>query len=120
MSISVRSLPTVSKAQAPAQKRLGLAAHVLRALADAQVEGRRMDLDTLAAELGVESDDATTQEGVRVKKLRREDVRAAVSQLDAEGFVDASRMRLTLAGFAMGSSLSSRQAKLMPLHLVVG
>ena len=120
MANSVRSLPTVSKAQAPAQKRLGLAAHVLRTLADAQVEGRRMDLDTLADELGVETDDASTQEGVRVKKLRREDVRAAVSQLDSEGFVDASRMRLTLAGFAMGNALSSRQAKLMPLHLVVG
>lgn len=125
MSLSVRSLPTAAdstsnvatQSVAKSDKRLALAAHVLRAMATAQVEGRRLDLDGLAAELGVSSDDdAPLSDGVRARRLRREDVRAMVSQLDGEGFVDASRMRLTFAGFAMGSALSAR--KVMPLRLV--
>lgn len=116
MSLSVRSLPTVAKTSAPGEKRLALAAHVLKTMAQAQVDGRRLDLDALASALGVESDDASTAEGVRPRKLRREDVRAIVTQLDGEGFVDAARMRLTFAGFAMGSALSAR--KVMPLRLV--
>jgi len=65
-----------------------LSAHVLRAMAIAQVEGRRLDLETLVRELGV----------------RRGDVRRVVSALHREGYVDALRMRPTLIGFALGRS----------------
>ena len=109
---STPSLPTGAKSK----QQLALAAHVLREMAQAQVDGRRLDLDGLADVLGVEADDAPLHDGIRARRLRREDVRAIVSQLDREGFVDASRMRLTLAGFAMGTSLAPR--KVMPLRLV--
>ncbi len=98
------------------KQRLALAAHVLREMAQAQVDGRRLDLDGLAEALGVQADDAPLEDGIRARRLRREDVRSIVSQLDREGFVDAARMRLTLAGFTMGSSLAPR--KVMPLRLV--
>ena len=115
MSASVRRLPTASPSS-PARQ-LGLAAHVLRALADAQADARRIDLEMLCGLLGVD-ETAPAHEGVREKTLRREDVRAAVSRLDAEGFVDAARMRLTFAGFALGTALLPR--KVMPLRLVKG
>ncbi|CAN5510878.1 hypothetical protein BH09MYX1_BH09MYX1_25550 [soil metagenome] len=79
------------------------------------MDGRLLDLDGLAHELGV-TDDAPTEDGVRARQIRREDVRATVRQLHGEGFVDATRMRLSLAGFAMGSALAAR--KVMPLRLV--
>lgn len=63
-----------------------LPAHVLRALAQAQSEGRPSSLETLTQELGV----------------RRADVRRTVTLLHRQGFVDALRTRLTLAGFALG------------------
>jgi hypothetical protein len=63
-----------------------LGAHVLQALAQAQSEGGTASLDTLTQAL----------------RVRRGDVRRTVSQLHREGFVDALRMRLTLAGFALG------------------
>ena len=115
MSASVRRLPTAAPSS-PARQ-LGLAAHVLRALADAQADARRIDLEMLCELLGVD-DTAPAHEGVRAKTMRREDVRAAVSRLDAEGFVDAARMRLTFAGFALGTALLPR--KVMPLRLVKG
>jgi len=68
-----------------------IAPHILRALAEAQIEGRVMDLASLSLAI----------------QVRRGDVRAAVSALHREGLVDALRMRLSLAGFALGSSLLS-------------
>jgi hypothetical protein len=72
--------------------------HVLRALAEAQRDGRILDLDAIVLALGV----------------RRVDVRSVVSALHREGLVDALRMRLSLRGFALGSSL--RDATLPPLR----
>jgi DNA-binding IclR family transcriptional regulator len=63
-----------------------LSAYVLRALALAQSEGRASNLDTLTEELHV----------------RRGDVRRTITLLHREGYLDALRMRLTLAGFALG------------------
>ena len=37
------------------------------------------------------------------------EVRAMVTQLDREGFVDARRMRLTLAGLALAASLAGKR-----------
>jgi hypothetical protein len=65
-----------------------LSTHVLHALALAQMEGRRLDLETLVREL----------------RVRRGDVRKVVSALHREGYVDALRMRPTLMGFALGRS----------------
>jgi DNA-binding IclR family transcriptional regulator len=69
-----------------------LSAHVLHALSQAQVEGRRHDLQTLTQEL----------------KVRRGDIRRVVSALHREGYVDALRMRPTLAGFALGRTYASQ------------
>lgn len=66
-----------------------LAAHVLRTLARAQQRRRPMTLATLVDELGV----------------RKLDLREVVSRLHAQGFLDVTTMRLTLAGFAVGASL---------------
>jgi hypothetical protein len=73
-------------------KQQTLSAHILRSLATAQREGRCSTLETLVDEL----------------RVRRADVRTTVSSLDREGFVDATRMRLTLAGFALAASLANR------------
>jgi DNA-binding IclR family transcriptional regulator len=70
-----------------------LAPYVLRALAEAQQEGRVMDLETLALTL----------------KVRRPDIRKTVSALHREGLVDALRMRLSLAGFAMGTAFLGKE-----------
>jgi DNA-binding IscR family transcriptional regulator len=76
-----------------------VAAHVLRNLASAQSRGRLVRLDELALAIGV----------------RREDVRDVVTQLDAEGHVDAKRMRLTMTGLALAASM--RECKLAaPRH----
>ncbi len=69
-----------------------LSAHVLQALARAQSEGRAASLETLTQELGV----------------RRGDVRRTVTLLHRQGFADALRMRLTLAGFALGHAYLGR------------
>lgn len=71
-----------------------VAAHVLRNIAAAQSKGRLVRLDELALQIGV----------------RREDVRDVVSQLHAEGHVDAMRMRLTMTGLALAASM--RECKL--------
>lgn len=75
--------------------RFSLAAHVLRAMALAQSDERRVDLETLTADVGV----------------RRKDVRETLSALHQEGLVDVTRMRLTLAGFQLGSAFASRRLK---------
>jgi len=71
-----------------------VASHVLRELARNQLRGRVVRLDELATAIGV----------------RREDVRAVVTSLHAEGHVDAKRMRLTMTGLALATSM--RQCKL--------
>lgn len=75
-----------------------LAIHVMKRLTIAQTQERLLTLQDLAEDLGV----------------RRADVRRTVSALHQEGFVDALRLRLTLAGFALGSSLVD--ALLAPLR----
>jgi DNA-binding IclR family transcriptional regulator len=75
-----------------------LALHVLRFLASAQIRGRRVNLQDLVDGL----------------EVRRADVRRTVSALDAEGHLDATRMTLTLTGFALGTRLVD--AELPPLR----
>lgn len=70
-----------------------VSAYVLRALAMAQTEGRASTLETLIDEL----------------KIRRVDVRGAVSALHREGYLDVLRMRLTLRGFAIGRSFIGQE-----------
>ncbi len=72
--------------------RPNLAQHILRAMSVAQRDDRRVDLDGLSVELGA----------------RRADVRGALSALHQQGLVDVVKMRLTLAGFALGTSFASR------------
>jgi DNA-binding IscR family transcriptional regulator len=75
-----------------------IALHVLRALAESQLAGERMDLETLAEQV----------------RVRRRDLRAAVSSLHRAGLVDALRMRVSLRGFALGAALA--RAPLAPLR----
>jgi Mn-dependent DtxR family transcriptional regulator len=70
-----------------------VSAYVLRALAQAQTEGRSSTLQTLIDEL----------------HIRRADVRSAVSALHREGYLDVMRMRLTLQGFAVGRALLEKE-----------
>lgn len=81
---------------APSPKAIAL--HVLQALAAAQREGHRCTFEELSSEL----------------KVRRTDVRQALSSLHREGFVDVLKMRLTFAGFAIGQSLIGK--RLVPLR----
>ena len=94
------------------QRRLSLSADVLRSLY--AMRGGRVSLDDLADSLGASAIPA--RDGVRARAVRREDVREIVRKLDEEGFVDATRMRLTLQGLALAASLTER--RLVPLHLV--
>ena len=68
-----------------------IAAHVVVTLSLAQADGRALRLDELASEIGV----------------RKADVRNVVSSLHAEGHVDAMRLRLTMSGLALATSLAS-------------
>ena len=70
-----------------------LSMHILRALAEAQTEGRRSTLETLVEQV----------------QVRRRDVRAAVTGLHQQGLVDAIHMRLTLQGFAVGRALLAQE-----------
>ena len=70
-----------------------IAAHVVVTLSEAQAEGRALRLDELASEIGI----------------RKADVRNVVSSLHAEGHVDALRLRLTMTGLALATSLASCQ-----------
>lgn len=72
-----------------------IAARILRHLANAQTRGRLVRLDQLACDVGV----------------RRGDVRMIVTRLDAEGHVDAQRMRLTLSGLALAASMRGQQLR---------
>lgn len=67
-----------------------IAAHVIVALAEAQELGRNVRLDELASDLGV----------------RKADVRHVVTSLHTEGHLDALRLRLTMTGLALATSLS--------------
>jgi DNA-binding IscR family transcriptional regulator len=66
-----------------------IAPYILRTLAQAQTEGRCMDLETLSRDIAV----------------RKVDVRKTVSAMHQEGLLDALRLRLSLKGFALGRSL---------------
>lgn len=93
--MNVHTLPTGALAPNPrltALSKEALAAHVLQALARARLEGRSSNLETLTQELGV----------------RRGDVRRTITLLHHQGFVDALRTRLTLAGFALGRAYLER------------
>jgi hypothetical protein len=68
-----------------------LAARILRHLARAQARGRLVRLDELACDVGV----------------RRGDVRQVITRLDAEGHVDAQRMKLTMTGLVLAASMRS-------------
>ncbi len=70
-----------------------LAAHVLRAIA--RRRARVVTVDDVARTVGA----------------RRSDVRQVVTRLHEEGFVDALRMRPTLAGLAVATSLRSCKLK---------
>jgi biotin operon repressor len=70
-----------------------LSAYILQALALAQTEGRIVNLESLTDDL----------------KVRRKDIRAAVSQLHREGMLDVLTMRLSLRGFAIGRSLQGQR-----------
>ena len=94
------------------QQSLRLSADVLRSLYAMRDE--RVSLDVLCDALGASA--VPVRDGVRVRAVRREDVSEVVRRLDEEGFVDAMRMRLTLQGFALAASLTTR--RLVPLHLV--
>ncbi|HEU4406432.1 MAG TPA: hypothetical protein VFS43_14300 [Polyangiaceae bacterium] len=72
--------------------RQSLAENLLRAMSLAQREGRRVDLEGLTGELGA----------------RRADVRGTLSALHRQGLVDVTKMRLTLAGFALGAKFAAR------------
>jgi len=70
-----------------------LAPYVLRALAAHQLEGRRINLQTLVRDIGA----------------RQADLRRTVTALHGHGLVDGLRMRLTLSGFALGTALLHAQ-----------
>lgn len=70
-----------------------LAPHILRHLASAQRRGRPVTLDDVVTKL----------------KVRRVDVRAAITALHTQGLVDATTMRLTMQGFVIGSALTARK-----------
>ena len=99
---------------------LKLSADVLRALyaaASPPETGRsdeRITLDDLCEKVG--ANETPARDGVRVRAARREDVREIVRRLDDEGFVDALRMKLTLQGFTLAASLTTR--RLVPMHVV--
>ena len=81
-----------------------LAAHIVQVLA--RRRGRPLTLASLTEHVGA----------------RRADVRRMVTRLHAEGFVDALRMRATLAGFAVASALAAERPRALratrPLYAV--
>jgi DNA-binding IscR family transcriptional regulator len=77
-----------------------IAAHVVVTLAHAQELGRVVRLDELASDIGV----------------RKADVRDVVTRLHAEGHVDALRLRLTLSGFTLATSLASCKLRDLRQH----
>lgn len=75
-----------------------VAIHLLKAMTRAQRDDRLVDVSDLASDIGV----------------RRSDARRILSALHREGLVDVLRMRVTLAGFAIGSALADQ--RLTPLR----
>ncbi len=63
-----------------------LSLYILREMTIASSFGQRLDHASLASRVGV----------------RKEDVRAAVTSLHKEGYIDATTMRVCLAGFVLG------------------
>jgi transcription initiation factor IIE alpha subunit len=68
-----------------------IAAHVVVTLSQAHADGRVLRLDELAEEIGV----------------RKADVRNVVTSLHHEGHVDAMRLRLTMTGLALATTLAT-------------
>jgi DNA-binding IclR family transcriptional regulator len=91
----MKTHPTDSPDYAPRPERIAI--HVLHVMTTRQRAGKRTNLEDLAEALGV----------------RRNDVRRVVSFLHREGYLDALRMRLSLAGFALGSALSPAELPLL-------
>ncbi len=79
-----------------------LAIHVMKRLSMAQAQRRALTLTDLASELGV----------------RKADVRRVVTALHQQGYVDALRLRLTLAGFAIGAAVA--RVDLRPMRRPLG
>ena len=79
----------------PVLDRKAVAAHVLVALSVAAEEGRSVTVADVAETI----------------KVRRGDVREVVSQLHAEGHVDALRMRLSMTGLALARNLAKSTLK---------
>ncbi len=79
----------------PALDRNAIASHVLVALARAARAGKNVTAADLAETI----------------KVRRGDVREVVSQLHAEGHVDALRMRLTFSGLALARAFTKSTLK---------
>lgn len=79
----------------PVLDRKAVAAHVLVALSVAAEEGRSVTVADVAETI----------------KVRRGDVREVVSQLHAEGHLDALRMRLSMTGFALARNLAKANLK---------
>ena len=77
-----------------------LAVHVVVTMSDAQADGRVLRLDELAADLGV----------------RKADVRHVITRLHAEGLVDALRLRLTMSGLALATSLGASALPALRRH----
>lgn len=75
--------------------RHALSAHVLVALARAASKGRTLTVDDVSQEL----------------EVRRADVRSVISQLHAEGHVDALRLRPTLSGLALARVFAKSKVK---------
>lgn len=76
-----------------------LSMYVLRALAEAQIEGRRTNLEDLVDQL----------------QVRRRDVRGVVTALHQQGLVDVLHMRLTLEGFTVGRALLTQELPVLRL-----
>jgi hypothetical protein len=70
-----------------------LAPHILRVLATAQHRGQPLTIEAIVAKL----------------KVRKVDIRTAISELHTQGLLDALTLRLTFQGFAVGTALRSHK-----------
>ena len=77
-----------------------LTPYILRALAQYQIDERRVNLQTLVDDL----------------EVRRADVRRAMTALHEQGFVDIVSFKLSMNGFAVGMSLLDKE--LPPLRRI--
>ncbi|MBI2389870.1 MAG: hypothetical protein HYV09_09780 [Deltaproteobacteria bacterium] len=74
-----------------------LAERLVRVITRDHIGGRRSDLNSLTEQM----------------QAPRAEVRSVLSALHREGYLDVLRMRLTLAGFALGCSLLD-----LPVHAI--